>query len=255
MSLTQDEDRRYAIERSHFDSVAELRQSEGPIYATLSPVLIERHITSKLGQIEGKTVVECGCGTGQLLASIAELGARSYGFDISEGMVDLARKTLAKAGLNDRVTIETMTLEHTRYADDTFDLVVGVAVLHHTDLLESREEVRRILKPGGRGLFFEPMRGNPVISLFRSLTPRLRTPTEVPFSVRDIAFFMEPFAGRASQEVYLTGLLSLGVLALTKSRRVFGLLARLTDPLDRTLLALIPYLRRLCGFTVLEVVK
>lgn len=253
--MTEDEDRRHAIERSHFDSVAEVSQSEGPIFTTLSPVLIDRHVVSKLGDIKGKRVVECGCGTGQLLATIAMSGAECFGFDISDGMVELAKRTLTKAGVSDRVTVESMKLEHTTYANDRFDLVVGVAVLHHTDLVETREEIRRILKPGGRGLFFEPMRGNPVIALFRSLTPSIRTPTEVPFSVRDIAFFMEPFAVRTSQELYLTGLLSLAVLALTKSRRLFRLIASVTDPIDRTLLAAIPYTRRLCGFTVLEVVK
>jgi ubiquinone/menaquinone biosynthesis C-methylase UbiE len=253
--VTQDREQRYNIERSHFDTVAEVEQSEGPIYKTLSPVLIEKHIVSKLGDLQGKRVVECGCGTGQLLVSIAERGADTYGFDLSDGMVALARTTLVSRGVGDRVSLAAMTLEHTTYESDSFDLVVGVAVLHHTDLSESREEVRRILKPGGRGLFFEPMRGNPIIALFRVLTPKMRTPTEVPFSVRDIAFFAEPFSRRQSQEIYLTGLFSLAVLAVTRSRTLFDLANRITEPVDKALLSRMPFLRRLFGFTVLEVFK
>jgi SAM-dependent methyltransferase len=253
--VTHDREQRHEVERSHFDSVAHVEQSEGPIYATLSPVLIEKHVISRLGDLAGKRVVECGCGTGQLLASIALRGADSYGFDLSDGMVALARKALEARGLAGRVTLETMTLEHTRYDSGTFDLVVGVAVLHHTDLAESREEVRRILKPGGRGLFFEPMRGNPLISLFRALTPKMRTPTEVAFSIHDITFFGEPFARHQSQEVYLTGLLSLALLALFRNRTIFDLATRVTEPVDRRLLAAMPVLRRFCGFTVLEVFK
>jgi SAM-dependent methyltransferase len=253
--VAQDSEERYEIERSHFDTVAQLEQSEGPIYKTLSPVLIEKHVISRLGDLEGQRVVECGCGTGTLLANIAQRGADSYGFDISAGQVALTRKKLEAEGLGDRVTLDAMTLEHTTYQSDSFDLVVGVAVLHHTNLAESREEVRRILKPGGRGLFFEPMRGNPIIALFRALTPKLRTPTEVPFSVDDISFFAEPFSRRQSHEVYLTGLFSLALLALFANRMLFDLASRITEPVDRGLLAAMPFLRRFCGFTVLEVVK
>jgi SAM-dependent methyltransferase len=254
-TVAQDSETRYEIERSHFDAVAEVEQSEGPIYKTLSPVLIDKHVVSKLGDLGGKRVVECGCGTGALLATIAKRGADTYGFDISDGQVALTRKNLEPEGLGDRVALDTMTLEHTTYESEKFDLVLGVAVLHHTNLEESREEVRRILKPGGRGLFFEPMRGNPLIALFRALTPKLRTPTEVPFSVHDIDFFANPFSRHHSEEVYLTGLLSLGLLALFGNLTLFNLSCRVTDPLDRGLLAAMPFLRRFCGFTVLEVFK
>ena len=245
---------RYEIERSHFDSVAEVEQSEGPIFETLSPVLIEKHIVPRLGDIEGKRVVECGCGTGQLLAKIAERGAETHGFDLSEGMVALAKRNLSARGF-DHVTLQAMTLEHMTYQSETFDMVVGVAVLHHTDLAESRKEVRRILKTGGRGVFFEPMRGNPIIALFRTLTPKIRTPTEVPFSVQDIRFFTEPFTHRQSQEIYFTGLASLALLALFRSRRLFDLASWFTDPVDRFLVRTFPFLRRLCGFTVIEVTR
>jgi SAM-dependent methyltransferase len=253
--VTHDREQRYEIERSHFDSLAEVERSEGPINATLSPVLIEKHIVSRLGDLAGKRVVECGCGTGQLLAIIALRGADTYGFDLSDGMVALARKQLDARGLGNRVTLEAMTLEHTKYASESFDLVVGVAVLHHTDLAESRAEVWRILKPGGRGLFFEPMRGNPIIALFRALTPKLRTPTEVALSVHDIAFFAEPFFRCESQEFYLTGLMSLALLALFRKRKLFDLATRITEPVDRGLLATMPILRRFCGFAVVEVFK
>lgn len=254
-SVTRDRKQRHEIEKSHFDSLAQLEESEGPINRTLSPVLIEKHVIPSLGNLAGKQVVECGCGTGHLLASIAMRGAESYGFDLSDGMIALARRTLEARGVDDRVTLEAMTLEHTKYDSATFDLVVGVAILHHTDLAKSREEILRILKPGGRGLFFEPMRGNPIIALYRALTPKMRTPAEVPLSVRDIGFFTEPFSRRQSQEVYLTGLCSLALLALFGNRRLFDLAARITDPLDRGLLAMMPFLRRFCGFTAIEVFK
>ena len=253
--MATDSEKRYEIERSHFNAVAEVEQSEWPVYRTLSPVLLEKHVVSRLGDLGGKRVVECGCGTGQLLVSIAERDAEGYGFDLSDSMVALAEDTLEARGFGGRVKLDVLTLEHTGYDREMFDLVVGVAVLHHTNLAESREEVRRILKPGGRGLFFEPMRGNPLIALFRALTPRMRTPTEVPFSLQDIAFFAEPFSRHQSEEVYLTGLLSLALLALFRNRTLFDLATRITEPVDRGLIVAMPFLRKFCGFTILEVFK
>ena len=47
-------------------------------------------------------------------------------------------------------------------------------------------EIHRVTKPGGRVLFFEPLADNPLLKLFRVLTPNARTVDEVPFSKNQI---------------------------------------------------------------------
>ena len=42
--------------------------------------------------------------------------------------------------------------------DASVDVVFGIAILHHLDLPQAAREVWRILKPGGRAIFQEPVR-------------------------------------------------------------------------------------------------
>jgi S-adenosylmethionine-diacylgycerolhomoserine-N-methlytransferase len=55
----------------------------------------------------GGTVIEVGCGTARnlIVAAKAWPDARFHGFDISEAMLDTARKSVTRAGLSDRITL------------------------------------------------------------------------------------------------------------------------------------------------------
>ena len=50
-----------------------------------------------------------------------------------------------------------MPAESLIYDNDIFDFVLGVSILHHTDVTLVEREIARVLKPGGRALFIEPM--------------------------------------------------------------------------------------------------
>jgi S-adenosylmethionine-diacylgycerolhomoserine-N-methlytransferase len=61
----------------------------------------------RLAPPPGGTVLEVGCGTARNLIVAAGKwpGARFYGFDISEAMLDTARKSVARKGLSERITL------------------------------------------------------------------------------------------------------------------------------------------------------
>jgi SAM-dependent methyltransferase len=72
--------------------------------------------------------------------------------DISPGMVAVACQNAEQLGLD--VTGEVADAEALPFPDETFDLVVGHAVLHHIPDVElAMREVLRVLKPGGRFVF------------------------------------------------------------------------------------------------------
>lgn len=76
------------------------------------------------------------------------------------------------------------------FADASFDLVFGVAILHHLDFALAMREIHRVLRRGGKIVFMEPLRHNPVARLVRWLTPQARTPDELPlgrYELRSIA--------------------------------------------------------------------
>ena len=72
--------------------------------------------------------------------------------DLSPGMVKVATRNGQSLGLD--IDGRVADAEGIPYDDDTFDLVVGHAVLHHIPDVElSLREVVRVLKPGGRFVF------------------------------------------------------------------------------------------------------
>jgi SAM-dependent methyltransferase len=72
------------------------------------------------------------------------------------------------------------------WPDETFDFVYGNGVLHHVDIDRTVAEARRVLRPGGRCAFIEPLTYNPLIWLYRTLAKDVRTPDEHPLSIRQI---------------------------------------------------------------------
>ena len=86
-----------------------------------------------------------------------------------------------------------MDAHRLEFPADSFDLVYGGAILHHLELDTVLSEIRRVLRPGGRMVFVEPLNINPVAKVTRLLTPRARTEDEVPFGLREIAVLRRHF--------------------------------------------------------------
>ncbi|NLU82046.1 class I SAM-dependent methyltransferase [Rhodococcus sp. HNM0569] len=98
--------------------------------------------------------LELGCGTGFFLLNLMQSGIAEKGSvtDLSPGMVKVALRNGQNLGLD--VDGRVADAETIPYEDDTFDLVVGHAVLHHIpDVEQTLREVLRVLKPGGRFVF------------------------------------------------------------------------------------------------------
>jgi ubiquinone/menaquinone biosynthesis C-methylase UbiE len=72
------------------------------------------------------------------------------------------------------------------YQDHSFDVVIVSSLLHHLDLRRALSEINRVLKFGGRMIFREPLGINPIFTIYRLLTPNVRTPDERPFTISDI---------------------------------------------------------------------
>src|SRR4051812_39925134 len=98
--------------------------------------------------------LEIGAGTGYFSLNLMRAGliGELVATDISQGMLDELSATAGRLGLE----VETACTESERlpFADASFDLVFGHAVLHHLpDLAASFREFRRVLRPGGRIAF------------------------------------------------------------------------------------------------------
>jgi ubiquinone/menaquinone biosynthesis C-methylase UbiE len=108
------------------------------------------------------TALELGCGTGFFSLNLVSGGVIAPDglavTDISPGMVSVAVRNAKNLGFE--VEGRVADAERLPFDDDSFDLVVGHAVLHHIpDLDQTMREILRVLKPGGRFVFAgEPTR-------------------------------------------------------------------------------------------------
>jgi ubiquinone/menaquinone biosynthesis C-methylase UbiE len=110
--------------------------------------------------------LELGCGTGFFTLNLKLAGVIEEGHvtDLSPGMVEVAQRNAHNLGFE--VEGRVADAERLPYPDDTFDIVIGHAVLHHIpDLDQSFTEILRVLKPGGRFVFAgEPTRHGDVVA-------------------------------------------------------------------------------------------
>jgi SAM-dependent methyltransferase len=132
-----------------------------------------------LGDISGQRVLDLGCGLGDKTLILALKGARLTAIDISADLLRLARHRLEvnRAPVTEMVLASAHDLP---FEDASFDAVLGLAVLHHLDLSLVAREVARVLKPGGRAVFKEPVRNSRALEVLRRLIPH-RAPDVSPY--------------------------------------------------------------------------
>ncbi len=112
--------------------------------------------------------------------------------NISDRELDMGREVAASE--NVPVDFRLMDAHQLEFDDNTFDMVFGVAILHHLSFEKAVQEIARVTKPGGDILFVEPLLLNPVAQLVRALSPKARTPDEKPLAREEMAILDRYFA-------------------------------------------------------------
>lgn len=104
----------------------------------------------------GETVLDVSCGTGSLaLLAKEQVGpeGRVHGVDASEEMVAYARRKAKRAGAE--VAFDIAPAQELPFENASFDVVINTLALHHLpkpSRYRSFNEMRRVLRPGGRAL-------------------------------------------------------------------------------------------------------
>lgn len=98
--------------------------------------------------LAGQAVLVLGCGFGDDAIRIARLGARVSACDLSPESLAIAHERARREGVT--IAFDAMPAEAMSYADNSFDAVVFVDILHHVDIAATMAEVARVLKPGAR---------------------------------------------------------------------------------------------------------
>jgi SAM-dependent methyltransferase len=104
-----------------------------------------------LGELDGREVLELGCGAGQFGLSLVRSGARVTGIDNSAKQLEFAR-----ANVGDRMKLVHGSAESLPFEDASFDLAGTLRTLHHVHRPELVvAELARVVRPGGRVLVID----------------------------------------------------------------------------------------------------
>jgi SAM-dependent methyltransferase len=180
-------------ERSLIASARTWARYANPPADTAYPLEYAYH---QLGDIRDRTVLDFGCGSGANTLLLANRGARVVAVDISESLLRLAARRLAVNGLPSAATFIAASAHDLPLPSNSIDVVFGIAILHHLDLNLVSREVHRVLKPGGRAIFQEPVRNSAVLRFVRRLIPYRApdiSPYERPLFDGELRSFAAPF--------------------------------------------------------------
>ncbi|MBC7899304.1 MAG: class I SAM-dependent methyltransferase [Saprospiraceae bacterium] len=187
-----------------------------------------------LGDAAGKTVLDYGCGSGDNSVLLADHGAKVIGVDISPELTDLANKRLDLHGFGERVEFRVGSAHDLPLDNESVDVVFGMAILHHLDLDLASREVFRVLKKGGRAIFFEPVRNSALIRFIRKMIPYQSpdvSPFERPLTDKELKDFAAEFTNYRSRAfqipfVNLVEMLGLPDKVFKSATRLDGLMLK-----------------------------
>ena len=184
------------------------------------------------------TVLDYGCGKGLDSLKLLKSGAKVFGIDITEEYIEQSKNLALKNNFNERqFNFQVMDAHNLKFPDNTFDLIIGNGILHHLDFNVALNSIHRALKPGGRAVFREPLANNPLLRLFRWLTPKARTIDEKPFTNKDLNMLVDPNKWD-SKNMFYCGLLAAPMAVITSillTKYPNNILLKLTSALEKKL--------------------
>lgn len=204
-----------------------------------------------LGDATGKVVLDYGCGAGENAVLVAGRGAKVIGVDISPDLLDLAAKRMEMHGYSS-YEFKVASAHDLPLEDESIDIVFGMAILHHLELPVASKEVFRVLKPGGRAIFSEPVRNSKFIKFVRGLIPYQSpdvSPFERPLTDVELDAFSTGFSPTRSR------IFSLPFVNLVETLGFTAGPLHAAIKIDGIFLRSLPFLKKFGSVKVFEIVK
>jgi ubiquinone/menaquinone biosynthesis C-methylase UbiE len=215
-------------------------------------------VLAKIGSFENKTILDNGCGAGEISVLFAHEGGNVVGIDKSPIAIGEAKMLARSYRTEHRCRFINCNSESMPIADASIDIVFSRSTMQYMDAEKVLNEYMRILRPSGILAIMENLRYNPFINgyrLYRSLSAK--TSGEVEYvksirkylSVRQVEEISAYFIRSDHREYHCFRMLSLYLrMSLNKSlfaRKLDVLLFRI----DTKLFELFPLLRHFAWFT------
>ena len=111
--------------------------------------------------------------------------------NISEKELEKGKQLASKKDFE--INHHLMDANNLTFENCSFDIVFGGAILHHLDINKTIHHIHRVLKPGGKIIFLEPLNMNPLYKIYRKMNPKERTPDEHALVSSDFKIIREKF--------------------------------------------------------------
>jgi SAM-dependent methyltransferase len=200
-----------------------------------------------LGDLRGQRILELGCGPGDYTIMLARRGAQVTALDIAPASLEITRWRAQVNQVERAIQVNCMAAETLAFPDATFDGVVGFGVAHHADTVALAPEIRRVLRPGGRALFREPLGANLLLHFVREHIPyrdKHRSRNEHPLNYLQINKMGDYFSAMRVREFYLFSMISRAIGGEMSFPTLWAL--------DEFLIQHIPLIRQWCRYILVE---
>ncbi len=190
-----------------------------------------------IGNLQGKKLLEIGCGSGVQTIDFVKKGAVVTAIDISEESLALTKQILNQNRM--KAEVKKIDAERMDLPSERFDLVYINCVLMHADQDKTIQESLRVLKPGGFLIFKESLKGWLFAFPYRVFSPYKKSkPHYITLSkIKQLGAIHREFYLLSSSLAFLFYLLP----NKTRAHHWFSLL----EPVDHFLLRNFPLLRAL----------
>ena len=195
-------------------------------------------------------VLEIGCSIGINRAKKYKEKECSYtGIDISENCIKKNKDLAKSAGLDvEYIFDDGNSLNSIK--GRKFDLIFMNGVLHHLDYDVVLPTLKSLLDKNGKIIMLEPLKTNPLINLFRTFTPKLRTIDEHPLNFNDLQYIKKFFPGTRFKLHCIFSMIMIP-FALFLSEKILFKFYRPLGKLD-LLFTKIPLIKRLSWLVLIE---
>lgn len=244
---------RHEIEEKFHDAKAIKGVDDFYKYGALGTA--DRYSIDILGSLINKRILEIGCGDGEVSVQFARKGGLVTCIDISNEMVELTRRRALHSGVPNQINAFHMSGEDLNFPDNSFDVIYGHSILHHLNLDITTSHLKRLLSPNGIAVFLEPIDYNPMLRIFRRVTPSRRTPTEQPLRFDQLELISGAFSSWEHREFYFLSLLAFIWYYGIRSKTLFRLTQNVLQKVDTILFSILPFLRKYAWVTVIKFKK
>ena len=208
------------------------------------------YVLPKMGNLEGKKVLELGTGTGGTATLLAKRGASVIGIDLLPFRLAEAQARAAEHEVAEAINFALMDAMHLAFPDNTFDFIISKSVLVFTDHSHTAKECYRVLKPGGKAVFMENMRYHPAVWLYRKMFLKYSGKLRY-FSLRDIETVGAEFEQLEHREFHLSAVSALFWQKCITIPLFYRWTLRIFKAIDTSLLKCLPFLKRFCWITAM----